>query len=86
MTKEIEVVKVPVVSVKLIPDFKTAYKFLSLQLITVITVLAGLQAYVPEMVLWLPPNWVPYATALVGVARVVKFGIDTIKEKNVTPD
>jgi hypothetical protein len=69
--------------IQLIPEIKQAYKLLSVQLATVVTVLAGLQVYLPEMVTFLPPTWVPFATGAILVARVIKFSIDTIGEQHV---
>lgn len=65
--------------IQLIPDFKEAYKYATVLLGTIVTVLAGLEAYMPDMVAFLPPVWIPYATGAIVFARVIKFSMDTAK-------
>lgn len=56
---------------KLIPDWKQAYKFLSVQVAMLIVLLAGLQEVLPDLKEHLPAQWYAGLAVLVAVARVL---------------
>lgn len=56
---------------KLIPDWKQAYKFLSVQVAMLIVLLASLQEVLPDLKEHLPGHWYAGLAILVAVARVL---------------
>lgn len=56
---------------KLIPDWRQAYKFLSVQLALLIVILGGLQEFLPELKEILPEHWYQWIAGAAILGRVL---------------
>lgn len=56
---------------KLIPDWREAWRFLSIQIATATALLATAYDYLPAVRTYLPEGWVKWAAILVIAARIV---------------
>lgn len=56
---------------KLIPEWRSAWRFLSVQIAALVAILAALYDYVPQLQAWLPPGWMKWAGLVVILARVI---------------
>lgn len=57
---------------KLIEDWKTAYRYLTVQLAALLTLLAGLYEYFPQAREYLDPAWIKYVGPVLLIARVIQ--------------
>lgn len=61
---------------KLINNWQDSWKLISVQLMVIIGVVAGLEQYVPHLAHFLPEGWVSAAMAITIFARLVKQSWD----------
>lgn len=64
---------------RLIDDWKHCYKYLSVQLGVLLTILGVAYEYLPMLQQYLPEGWFKYAAGIIVVARVIKQGSDNAK-------
>lgn len=64
----------------LIPEWKQAYKFVSVQLAALMTVLLGLEQFAPQIAAYLPPEWQLILSGAILVARIVQQAKVSVKE------
>jgi hypothetical protein len=57
---------------KLIPEWKRAYRFLSVQVAALIALLSIAMDYLPQLQQYLPADWVKWGALAVIAARVLK--------------
>lgn len=66
----------------LIPEWKQAYKYVSVQLAALLTVLLSLEPLVPQITAYLPPHWAAYLSGAILLARVIQQATTAVKESN----
>lgn len=57
---------------KLIPEWKRAYQYLSVQAAAGLAVLSAAYEYLPAVKEYLPEGWVKYAALVVIAARIIQ--------------
>lgn len=70
--------------IKLIPDWKEAWKFFSVQLAFVMIFLDILQANMPQLQPFLPDKWVSYISLAIIVTRLIHQNVKAFEK--VTTD
>lgn len=72
----------------LIPNWKQAWRYVSVQLALLMTVLLGLEQLMPQIVTYLPPEWQLILSGAILVARIVqqtKVSVKEAKDVQQTP-
>ena len=67
---------------RLIEEWRTAYKFLSVQLAALMAVLVSVEPFLPQMAAYLPPHWQAYLSVAILVARIVQQAKVAVKESH----
>lgn len=57
---------------KLIPEWKRAWRLWSVKLSAATIALAGLESLLPQLAAVLPPKWYAWAVLAIGIARLIK--------------
>jgi hypothetical protein len=57
---------------KLIPEWKQAYKYLSIQLATLLAIISAAYEYMPMLQSYLPDGWVKWFALVIIVARLIQ--------------
>jgi hypothetical protein len=69
----------------LIPEWRSAWKFVSVQLAALLTLLLSLEPVVPQITAYLPPHYAAYLSAAILVARIVQQAVTASKEAHDVP-
>lgn len=69
----------------LIPEWKSAWKFVSVQLAALLTLLLSLEPLVPQITAYLPPHYAVYLSGAILVARIVQQAVTASKETHDVP-
>jgi hypothetical protein len=67
-------------ALKLIPNWRQAYRYVSVQLAALLTLLLSLEPVVPQITAYLPPHYAAYLSAAILVARIVQQAVTASKE------
>lgn len=67
--------------IKLIDNWKNAWKFVTVQIAAVILFLPTLFPYLPEIAAFIPTNWYQWLAGAILVARIVKQRVDDYRKE-----
>lgn len=68
--------------INLIPEWRQAWKFASVQLTALLALLLSLEPLVPQITAYLPPHWAAYLSGAILLARVIQQATTAVKESN----
>lgn len=75
------------VKLKLIPQWRQAYKYVSVQLAALLAILVSIEPFLPQITAYLPIHWQAYLSVAILVARVIQQAKVAVTEtKDVSKD
>lgn len=66
---------------EIIPEWKQAWRYLTVQLLALVAVLDTAYAYLPMLQEYLPDHWVRWACLVVIIGRIVKVSYEPTEPK-----
>lgn len=65
---------------QLIEEWRSAYKYVSIQLAALLALLVSLEPFLPQITTYLPSHWQAYLSIAILVARVIQQAKIAVKE------